>query len=114
MIYNHSQWLAKSINKTVFRYWVFKKQFTPYEMEEKFIDQSCYDSDYASIGIIHEAVILPDNDILLGFRTLGELSAEEYNEAEPYIEYFKLSEIRLAHAYKDQNELEQDLAQSEV
>lgn len=31
-----------------------------------------------------------------------------------YIECFKLSEIRLAHAYKDQNELEQDLAQSEV
>ena len=80
-----------------FRYWVHKIMFTPYEVEEKFSDQSCFEDDTCSYGYIVEHVILPDNDILLGIR-----EDKEYG----YITYQKLSEIDLALSDKDNEDEE--------
>ena len=75
-----------------FRYWVHKMGFTPYELDNKFEDQSWLEDDECTYGYIVDYVILPDNDILLG---LSE------NKDGDYIDYYKLSEIDLALSKKD-------------
>lgn len=80
-----------------FRYWVHKFMFTPYEVEEKFEDQSCFEDETCSYGYIVEHVVLPNNDVLLGFR-----EDKEYG----YTTYKKLSEIDLALSDKDNEDEE--------
>lgn len=77
-----------------FRYWVHKTVFTPYEIEEKFSDQSCFEDDDCSYGYIVENVILPDNDVLLGLS----------EDKDGYISYYKLSNIDLALCKSDNEE----------
>ena len=78
-----------------FRYWVHKVMFTPYEIEEKFEDQSCFEDETCSFGYIVDHVVLPDNDILLG---LSE------SKDDGYISYYKLSAIDLALSKNDNEE----------
>ena len=82
----------------IYRYWTYKRMFTPLEQDMKYIDQSCYEIDTCSYGIIKEAVELPDGDILLGF-------IDPYTEADSIaygdIDYHKLSEILLNHCPSD-------------
>ena len=78
-----------------FRYWVHKMGFTPYEVEEKFEDESCLEDTEASFGYIVDYVVLPDNDILLG------LSDSKDGD---YISYYKLSAIDLALSKSDKEE----------
>ena len=78
----------------VLRYWVYKRVFTPLEQEKKYVDQSEYEDSYCKKGIIRECVQLPDGDLLIGFQN--------------YIEYYKLSEIRLAYNPEDMARDEDD------
>lgn len=75
-----------------FRYWVHKIMFTPYEIEEKFTDQCCYEDDTCSFGYIVETTILPDDDVLLG------LSEDKDGK---YVSYYKLSAIDLVLCKSD-------------
>lgn len=77
-----------------FRYWVHKTIFTPYEIEEKFEDQSCFEDEICSYGYIVETIILPDNDVLLGLS----------EDKDGYISYYKLSGIDLALSKSDNEE----------
>lgn len=72
----------------IYRYWVYKRMFTPEEQAGKYIDQSCFEDDTAQYGYIKEAIELPDGDILLGFQWP--------DMDHSYIDYHKLSEIALA------------------
>lgn len=71
--------------------------WTPRELENKCIDESCYVRDsYILIKII-EMIELPDKDILIGFKELPDLSylgTDEYENL-PII-YRKLSQLDLA------------------
>lgn len=78
-----------------FRYWVHKIMFTPYEIEQKFKDQSCFEDETCLYGYIIETITLPDNDILLGFSE---------NKDGKYISYYKLSAIDLALDKSDNEE----------
>ena len=78
-----------------FRYWVHKIVFTPYEIEQKFEDQSCFENDDCSYGYIIDYAILPDDDVLLG------LSEDKDGR---YVSYYKLSAIDLALSKKDNEE----------
>ena len=84
----------------VFRMWVFKKMFTPYEQEEKFSDESVYEDDTCKFVMIKEMIELPDGDLLIGFQ-----DADSDNL---YLEYYKLSEIRLDYCQSDKERLEDD------
>ena len=84
----------------VFRYWVFKRMFTPLESDRKYVDQSEFVDSYASFGIIRECVPLPDNDLLIGFQDVNIDDPE--NLCLNSISYFKLSEIRLEYHWCDQ------------
>ena len=91
-------WLSDVGEERVFRMWVFKKMFTPYEQDEKFLDESVYVDDTCKFVMIKELIELPDGDLLIGFQ-----DADSDNL---YLEYYKLSEIRLDYCQSDKESLE--------
>ena len=93
-------WLSDVGEERVFRMWVFKKMFTPYEQDEKFSDESVYVDDICKYVMIKELIELPDGDLLIGFQ-----DADSNIE---YLEYLKLSEIRLDYRPEDKERLEDE------
>lgn len=78
-------------------------QYTPYEIDKKFVDQSLY-VDYHFRHIqIKEAIELPDRDILIGFREIYDSESFEKDWDESVIYYKKLSEIELTYFPCDDN-----------
>ena len=93
-------WLSDVGEERVFRMWVFKKMFTPYEQDEKFLDESVYVDDTCKFVMIKELIELPDGDLLIGFQ-----DADSDNL---YLEYYKLSEIRLDYCQSDKERREDE------
>ncbi len=79
----------------IFRFLVYKRNYTPYEIEQKWRDQSEFTDTFYSYGKIEEAIELPNKDVLLGIRLVydGELIDR--------LEYFNLSEIKLYFSEED-------------
>lgn len=83
-------------------YSVFKRKtiFTPEEVSNKYIDQET--SEYLGDYLMSSATILPNNDVLIGFRSTYidvEIVDHEYHNSQVIskrIEYYKLSEIDIA------------------
>ena len=98
-------WLSDVGEERVFRLWVFKKMFTPYEQYEKFLDESIYVDDECKFVMIKELIELPDGDLLIGFQ--------EADSDNLYLEYYKLSEIRLDYYQNDKERLEDDFDEEE-
>lgn len=88
----------------IFRYWIYRRGFTPYEQNEMFADDSMFEDSYCQTAYIRECIELPDGDILIGF-----LDAESAIRPVPKtdIQYCKLSEIRLEF-YEIDQEIEDD------
>lgn len=83
-------------------------QYTPYEIEKKFEDESLYiDNHYRHIQI-KEAIKLPDNDILIGFREIYDEEDLEQPWEKSIIYYKKLSEIELTYFPCDEEKEEPD------
>ena len=93
-------WLSDVGEERIFRIWIFKKMFTPYEQDEKFSDESVYVDDTCKFVMIKELIELPDGDLLIGFQ-----DADSDIE---YLEYLKLSEIRLDYNPNDINNIGDD------
>lgn len=87
----------------IFRFWVYKRLFTPLEQEQKYIDQGEFEDYHAQTGVIKEAIILPDNDLLLAFYIISDTSVEEVDEHR-HLQYYKLSEIRMEYRPVDMEE----------
>ena len=87
----------------LFRFWVYKRMFTPLEQEMMYTDQDVYEDYHAHTGIIKEAIIRTDKDLLLGFYINAGTTSEE---EDPYrhLEYYKLSEIRMEYRPVDMEE----------
>ena len=88
------EWLELHKNDC-FRYWVHKMGFTPYELEQKFQDQSWLENDECMYGYIVDHVVLPDNDVMIGLSESKDGG---------YISYYKLSAIDLALSDFDEEE----------
>lgn len=101
MAYTYGDFLTFVLDNSdqVFRYWVFKRMFTPLECERKYFDQSQFEDSTASLGIIKECIELSNGDVILGFEPVFEYNSEP---EEHDILYYKLSEIRLAKYERDQ------------
>ena len=93
-------WLSDVGEERVFRMWVFKKMFTPYERNKKFSDESVYVNDTCKFVMIKELIELPDGDLLIGFQ--------DTDSDNLYLEYYKLSEIRLDYCQSDKESLEDE------
>lgn len=88
----------------IFHYWVYRRVFTPYEQKECFTDESIFEDTHAGVGVIKECIPLGSGDFLLGFQPADD--CDPYNITTPYdfVEYYKLSEIRLNRRFKNQEE----------
>lgn len=75
---------------TLFRYLVYKKMFTPFEIDRKYRDESLFDDQSYSYGYIVECIELPNQEILLGIK----------DEDDIVVSYYTLPEIRL-YKFKD-------------
>ena len=93
-------WLSDEAEDRVFRMWVFKRMFTPYEQEEKFTDESVYEDTTCKFVMIKELIELANGDYLIGFQ--------DTDRDDEYLEYFKLSEIRLDYRPEDKERLEDE------
>ena len=96
MTYNSFGDYLKSLPPdTIFRVWEKKFVFTPYEQENKFVDQSVYENETCEFVTIKDVINLPDGDLLL---------AAEDIECKGHTDYFKLSGIAIAKRDKDMEE----------
>lgn len=86
------EWLRKHQGE-VFRYWTYKKMFTPYETEQRFSDESVFEDNYASFGYLTEAIKLENGDFLLAFTS---------QDIPGYMHYRRLSDISLDWCQTDQ------------
>ena len=82
-------WINDNTGK-VFRIAEYKKMFTPYEVENKFIDESIFYDCYTDVLIV-DAYEIP-NDVLL---KLLMLSDDENDEFDNIYLYKRLSDIRI-------------------
>lgn len=98
-------WLLDVGYDRIFRMNEFRKpgDWTPYEMDKKFLDESRFVDDISQCVIIKEVVELPDKDILLGLQFVDPYEDLEKTKSKVIIEYFKLSEIRLSY-FEDDND----------
>ena len=101
MITDMETFLLDFADDRVFRFWVYRRLFTPYEQQQAFIDETQFEDSHAQLGIIKEAIDLGNGDWLLGFQIVDD-DGVSYGG----IEYYKLSEIRLS--YYEQDKYQQD------
>lgn len=81
----------KTNKNDIYRFWVYKKVWTPYEIENKFKDQGEFEEDTCEFGKITNVIELPD-DVLLEISILDqEDDLKEYGCKQ----YHKLSSISL-------------------
>lgn len=84
-------WLL-DVGHRIYRYLVYRRMFTPYEQEQKFIDDSEFTSNRYTFCRIEEAIDLGGGEWLLGLMLLDEDA--EYAPL-GIVNYYKLTEIRL-------------------
>ena len=97
MTYNSfGEYLKTLPPNTVFRLWQYKRMFTPYEIENKFVDDCPYTSRTGDEVCILDVITLPDGDLLLATKYA-------YSDGKN-ISYYKLSEISLSKCMEDEDE----------
>lgn len=94
MTYNSfGEYLKTLPPDTVFRLWIYKRMFTPYEQDEKFSDESQFVNVECDHVKIRDVINLPDGDLLLA-------TTYAYGDGK-CINYYKLSEISLGKSESD-------------
>lgn len=91
----------------VFRILKYRRvgDWTPEEIDKKYIDQSQYVDSYYHFVKIKEAIELPDGDILIGFVDFTDLNCNDllnvdFNRLS--VSYEKLSQIHLDYFPEDE------------
>ena len=74
-----NSWIEKYKN-TVFRMFEYKKIWTPYEMEQKFMDETEFKTDRSTLVKVKEAVTLPNGEVLLKLRDVDDEEDEDDDE----------------------------------
>lgn len=86
---------AKSAKNKIFRYWRYKRPGLKY-VDDEYKATSEFVNDICSYGFIESVTLLPDNDILIGFR--------DPDSTVKMISYEKLSGISLGYVESDDDE----------
>lgn len=99
--YSVNTWLSAHQGEK-FRYLVYKRMFTPFEIQQAFMDDSQFESTHYRIGKIEEAVSLDNGELFIGIREIYDDDTES-----KFLTFYRLSEIRLELIEKqeDENEL---------
>lgn len=106
--HSFEDWMKDKQDK-VFLIWIYKKFFTPYEQDNKFIDESLFVDTKGTAVIIREKIDLPDGGILLGVQDVTDRYFDEIpqpGDENYYVEYVRLDEIRLAYSERENKDEE--------
>lgn len=101
MVTDMETWLLDNDSR-IYRFLVYKKMFTPYEQERKFMDESQFEDVHFRFAFIEEVVELGHGEWLLGFREIID------GDTCTHLDYYKLSDIQLSYFEDDQNMLLED------
>lgn len=84
--------------------------WTPFEMEKKYMDQDQYVSNHYTFIKIVEVIELPDKDYIIGYKVIFDW--RQYSNDEEWIRtpihYKKLSQMELSFYPDDMNEEDWD------
>lgn len=94
-IYDNFQSFISANEKSIFRLWVYRRGFTPYETQNAFMDDNMYEAHGPAFGIIRQCVDLWNGDFLIGFQEIEDTDNFDLASLYNWITYYKLSEIRL-------------------
>lgn len=89
----------------IFRYWVYRRMYTPYEQKQSYMDESFFEQSQASFGVVREVFPLPDGDLFLGIADIAE-DASEVSDANRQMTYHRLSDLQLMYMPQDSQELD--------
>jgi hypothetical protein len=99
IITDFETWLLDESDTRIFRYLIYKKVYTPYEQEHKYIDESEYeDGGMMSFAKIEEAIDMGNGNWMLGMREVFEDGS-----VSKHLKYVMLNEIRLWSYDEDQD-----------
>ena len=84
----------------IYRYWVYRRMFTPYEQKQAYMDESFFEQSQALFGVVREVVPLPNGDLLLGIADITE------DESELSADNHRLSDLQLMYMPLDAQELD--------
>ncbi len=103
MVTDFATWMLENGFDRIFRLLEKRRpgDWTPYEIEQKFVDESQYVSNEYRFVKIVEAVEL-NNDIMLGCVDILDWEDVEKLEGKP-IHYYLLSNIELSFFHEDMN-----------
>lgn len=91
----------------IFRMYKYKRLYTPYEIDQKFSDESIFENgNYPIYVMIKQAIELPDGDVLLKLLEVKPIydRTEDYLESSDIYLYERLSDIVLEEHIKDYEE----------
>ena len=95
----------------IFRYYKYKKVWTPFELDKKYSDESMFENGgYAEFVYVRQAIELPDGDVLLKLELThnpeDDILYQDEEDNETIYKYEKLSDIVLEECSID-NEREE-------
>lgn len=84
----------------IYRYWIYRHGYTPYEQKQCYSDESLFEETRARLGVLREVVPLSDGNALLGFAEFVEAASEITSEVRA-LAYYRLSDIRMTYMPMD-------------
>lgn len=84
----------------IYRYWIYRHGYTPYEQKQCYSDESLYEETCARLGVLREVITLADGNALLGFTEFIEDTSEIVSDVRA-ITYYRLCDIRMTYMPMD-------------
>lgn len=92
-------WLIDYADETIFRLWVYKSIFTPYEQDKKYVDESIYEDSTAKLVKLVGCIEMPNyEENILKFQDLDD----DLTPTGTYY-YYKFSQIALIETQYENN-----------
>ena len=98
LITDFETWMLDVGFERTFRMLEYRRvgDWTPLEMEKKWMDQSQYKDNHYTLIRIKEAIELPDGDILIGYIDVTDSEWDgDFDEDKAVINYRKLSQLEI-------------------
>ena len=91
----------------IYRYWVYRHGYTPYEQKKCFPDESLFESTHARFGVLREVIPLSGGNAFLGFAEFMSDASEIIGETRT-LAYYRVSDLQLVYAPIDANDYDTD------
>lgn len=99
---NFADFLHENPNR-IYRYWIYRHGYTPYEQKQCFSDESLFEETRGCYGVLREVIPLSGGNVLLGFAEFAE-DTSEIVSGDRAIAYYRLSDLRLVYMPIDADE----------